>query len=363
MAYIKVNWLDGQSPALNADNLNHMDDQIYQNTADIASLNTGKQDKVTGAGNIALLGSSGLEDSGKDFDDLAEWGDADISTDGEFSNDDSHFPTSKLVKEKLSGKADKPSNVSNGRIAMFNGNNLADSGKSFDSYNASATDYGLSNDDKKVPSSKIVKALLDKKADASDLSAVETALDDKLETAPDGDNFLLNAQMKVSSLYLDDAVKGSFIYGGVITAFDSDTKVADIVASDAAKARLGSNLEYIHYQLTDAALVGFFFKTNVNFVLSYNQYNTSDLIVCFGGSCAALMLKTAGMASSYVSYVGNTSAPPTGYVLAEYKLGTMYMYNNSGVYTPYICVESSYNGGLGYKHKWLNLKTGEVISE
>lgn len=36
MSYSKINWVDGAVPALNATNLNHMDDGIYSNSIDIA---------------------------------------------------------------------------------------------------------------------------------------------------------------------------------------------------------------------------------------------------------------------------------------------------------------------------------------
>ena len=36
MSYSKINWVDGAVPALNATNLNHMDDGIYNNSIDIA---------------------------------------------------------------------------------------------------------------------------------------------------------------------------------------------------------------------------------------------------------------------------------------------------------------------------------------
>ena len=36
MSYSKINWVDGAVPALNATNLNHMDDGIYNNSVDIA---------------------------------------------------------------------------------------------------------------------------------------------------------------------------------------------------------------------------------------------------------------------------------------------------------------------------------------
>lgn len=32
MSYSKINWVDGAVPALNATNLNHMDDGIYSNS-------------------------------------------------------------------------------------------------------------------------------------------------------------------------------------------------------------------------------------------------------------------------------------------------------------------------------------------
>ena len=35
MSYSKINWVDGAVPALNATNLNRMDDGIYNNSADI----------------------------------------------------------------------------------------------------------------------------------------------------------------------------------------------------------------------------------------------------------------------------------------------------------------------------------------
>ena len=36
MSYSKINWVDGAVPALNATNLNRMDDGIYSNSIDIA---------------------------------------------------------------------------------------------------------------------------------------------------------------------------------------------------------------------------------------------------------------------------------------------------------------------------------------
>lgn len=36
MSYSKINWVDGAVPALNATNLNRMDDGIYNNSIDIA---------------------------------------------------------------------------------------------------------------------------------------------------------------------------------------------------------------------------------------------------------------------------------------------------------------------------------------
>ena len=40
MSYSKINWVDGAVPALNATNLNHMDDGIYSNSVDIAVMGT-----------------------------------------------------------------------------------------------------------------------------------------------------------------------------------------------------------------------------------------------------------------------------------------------------------------------------------
>lgn len=40
MSYSKINWVDGAVPALNATNLNRMDDGIYSNSVDIAVMGT-----------------------------------------------------------------------------------------------------------------------------------------------------------------------------------------------------------------------------------------------------------------------------------------------------------------------------------
>ena len=40
MSYSKINWVDGAVPALNATNLNRMDDGIYNNSVDIAVMGT-----------------------------------------------------------------------------------------------------------------------------------------------------------------------------------------------------------------------------------------------------------------------------------------------------------------------------------
>ena len=49
MSYSKINWVDGAVPALNATNLNRMDDGIYSNSVDIAVMgtNTKKLLKIT----------------------------------------------------------------------------------------------------------------------------------------------------------------------------------------------------------------------------------------------------------------------------------------------------------------------------
>lgn len=74
MSYSKINWVDGAVPALNATNLNRMDDGIYKNSIDIAlaggNINT-LSDRIT-AINTALSAKADrteLEDEITDIDE------------------------------------------------------------------------------------------------------------------------------------------------------------------------------------------------------------------------------------------------------------------------------------------------------
>lgn len=49
MAYIKTNWVNGQAPALSAENLNKMEEGIYGNDANVALLLSGLIDLDTSA--------------------------------------------------------------------------------------------------------------------------------------------------------------------------------------------------------------------------------------------------------------------------------------------------------------------------
>ena len=49
MAYIKTNWVNGQAPALSAENLNKMEEGIYGNDANVALLLNGLIDLDTSA--------------------------------------------------------------------------------------------------------------------------------------------------------------------------------------------------------------------------------------------------------------------------------------------------------------------------
>ena len=319
-------------------------------TSALAAKINGKADKMSPAGTndkILLSQNGGFTNSG-------------IGIQGTINNTGAYVPTSGAVYAALQDKADKQTGVSNGRLAIFNNDVLQDGGKSLESYNSSATDYGLSNSDLKVPSSKIVKLNLDDKADTTD---VQTALADKLETAPDGDNFLIKSNGKISNAYHDDDILGSLIFGGIIAAFDSDTKVATIGVSDAAKARLNlpESTNYIYYQLTDTALHNMYFKTVVNFVLNYNQYWTTDLVLCSPDQVFRIMVKRDGMTLTYCPFIPMSSAPPTGVVQASYPPGTIIIHNDNNDAIPYLVLKSSYNGS-GFRHTYLNLITSEILN-
>lgn len=49
MAYTKTNWVNGQAPALSAENLNKMEEGIYSNDANVALLLRGLIDLDTSA--------------------------------------------------------------------------------------------------------------------------------------------------------------------------------------------------------------------------------------------------------------------------------------------------------------------------
>ncbi len=57
MSYSKINWVDGAVPALNATNLNRMDDGIYSNSVDIAVMGTNTKKLLKNSPNYVTSGT------------------------------------------------------------------------------------------------------------------------------------------------------------------------------------------------------------------------------------------------------------------------------------------------------------------
>ena len=372
-AYQKVNWIDDQAPALCADNLNHMDDQIKRNETaisseaseryamdtELASSIAGKISKVTSAnGKIPLFKSDGnIESSGKDFGDLVEWTDVDTS---ELSDDDTCVPTSRLVATELAKKISKVTSA-NGKIPLFKSDgNVESSSKSFDSYNSSATNYGLSDSNLKVPTSKIIKALTNDLISAdTTINSTISGLDGRVENLeyPDGDIYLFD-DGELSLEYVPTDLKQAFIMAGQITAFDNG--VMTISVNDECKRRLDlpASQSTIEYAPTASEIKGMMFVANVSFRVNSINVSIGDIVMCHkhGNGFSVLLTKKGGSATSYVPFISKNEAPPTDGVSVTYALGTIWLHTSAK--RAYICVASNYSSGTGYVHEWLELGGG-----
>ena len=62
MAYSKTQWVNGGPPALSAENLNKMEDSIYNSSEGLISLNTSAASSTTDGALYAALVALGWED-------------------------------------------------------------------------------------------------------------------------------------------------------------------------------------------------------------------------------------------------------------------------------------------------------------
>lgn len=62
MAYSKTTWVNGGPPALSAENLNKMEDSIYNSSEGLISLNTSAASSTTDGALYAALVALGWED-------------------------------------------------------------------------------------------------------------------------------------------------------------------------------------------------------------------------------------------------------------------------------------------------------------
>lgn len=62
MAYVKTTWVNGGPPALSAENLNKMEDSIYNSSEGLISLNTSAASSTTDGALYAALVALGWED-------------------------------------------------------------------------------------------------------------------------------------------------------------------------------------------------------------------------------------------------------------------------------------------------------------